>query len=135
MRAILRALTGLYATLQWHHARMQDAADGPSSAAVDLAELLVARGVPFRQAHALVAGLVRESIERHVPLVELVQAHPDLGDAGAQLLEPGVPVTRRTTPGGAGPVPVAEQMEHFSRRLGVDRARLARCSRAATEES
>ncbi len=135
VRAILRALTGLYATLQWHHARMQDAADGPSSAAVDLAELLVARGVPFRQAHALVAGLVRESIERHVPLVELVQAHPDLGDAGAQLLEPGVPVTRRTTPGGAGPVPVAEQMEHFSRRLGVDRARLARCSRAATEES
>ena len=69
-------------------------------------------------------GLVRDSLERHVPLVELVQAHPDLGDEGAQLLEPGVAVTRRTRPGGAGPVPVADQLERFTRRLGVDRARL-----------
>jgi argininosuccinate lyase len=125
VRAVLRALAGLYATVEWHHERMQAAADGPTSAAVDLAELLVARGTPFRQAHALVAGLVRESVARHVPLVELVQAHPDLGDAGAQLLEPGVPVSRRTTPGGAGPVPVAEQVERFVRRLDVDRSRLA----------
>jgi len=122
---VLRALVGLFATVEWHRERMQAAADGPTSAAVDLAELLVARGTPFRQAHALVAGLVRESFARHVPLVELVQAHPDLGDAGAQLLEPGVPVSRRTTPGGAGPAPVAEQLERFVRRLDVDRSRLA----------
>jgi hypothetical protein len=57
-------------------------------------------------------------------LVELVQAHPDLGDEGAALLEPGVAVTRRTTPGGAGPIPVATQMERFGRRLDVDRARV-----------
>ncbi len=125
VRAVLRALSGLYATVEWHHERMQAAADSPTSAAVDLAELLVSNGTPFRKAHALVAGLVRDSLARHVPLVELVQAHPDLGDAGAQLLEPGVPVSRRTTPGGAGPVPVAEQMERFARRLGVDRSRLA----------
>ena len=36
-----------------------------------------------------------------------------------------MPVTRRTTPGGAGPGPVADQIERFTRRLGVDRARLA----------
>lgn len=125
VRAVLRALTGVYATVEWHHERMQAAADGPTSAAVDLAELLVARGVPFRNAHALVAGLVRDSLARHVPLVELVQSHPDLGDAGARLLEPGVPVTRRTTPGGAGPLPVAEQVERFVRRIDVDRSRLA----------
>jgi argininosuccinate lyase len=125
VRAVLPALGGLYATAEWHHDRMQAAADGPTSAAVDLAELLVAKGTPFRQAHALVAGLVRESLARHVPLAELVQAHPDLGDAGARLLEPGVPVTRRTTPGSAGPRPVAEQAERFVRRLDVDRSRLA----------
>jgi argininosuccinate lyase len=122
---MLRALAGLYATVDWHQERMQAAADGPTSAAVDLAELLVARGVPFRQAHTLVGGLVRESLARRVPLVELVQAHPDLGDAGAQLLEPGVPVARRTTPGGAGPVPLTDQVERFVRRLDVDRSRLA----------
>src|SRR6185437_5102728 len=104
--------------------RMQAAADGSASAAIDLAELLVVGGMPFRQAHSLVAGLVRDSVERHVPLAELVQAHPDLGDAGAALLEPGVAVTRRTTPGGAGPVPVADQLGRFGRRLDVDRSRL-----------
>ncbi len=126
VRLTLRALAGLYATLEWQHDRMQEAADGPSGAAVDLAELLVVNGMPFRQAHELVGGIVRESVARHVPLVELVQSHPDLGDAAAQLLEPGVPVTRRTTPGGAGPAAVAEQLERFSRRLDVDRTRIAR---------
>ncbi len=129
VRLTLRALAGLYATLEWHHERMQGAADGPAAAAVDLAELLVVRGMPFRQAHELVAGLVRESVARHVPLVELVQAHPDLGDAGALVLEPGVPVTRRTTPGGAGPAAVAEQVERFARRLDVDRSRIGRHER------
>ncbi|MDA8310371.1 MAG: argininosuccinate lyase [Actinomycetota bacterium] len=125
VRAVLGALTGLYATAEWHVERMQAAADAPTSAAVDLAELLVSRGMPFRRAHALVAGLVKQSVARHVPLVELVQAHPDLGDEGAALLGPGVSVARRTTPGGAGPLPVAEQKERFARRLDVDRSRLA----------
>ncbi len=121
---VLRGLAGVYRTLRFDLARMQEAADGPVAAAVDLAELLVERGMPFRQAHSLVGSLVRESLERHVPLAELVEAHPDLGHPAVQLLEPGVAVTRRTTPGGAGPVPVAEQLEQFVRRLEVDRARL-----------
>ena len=83
----------------------RSAADGPAASAIDLAEMLVEQGMPFRQAHALVGGLVRESLERHVPLVELVAAHPDLGEAAVELLEPGVAVTRRRTPGGAGPGP------------------------------
>jgi argininosuccinate lyase len=120
----LPALEATLGTLQWHPERMQAAADGPAAAAVDLAELLVMGGMPFRRAHALVGGLVRDSIDRHVPLVELVQAHPELGDEAARLLDPGVAVTRRTTPGGAGPGPVADQLERFARRLGVDRSRL-----------
>jgi argininosuccinate lyase len=103
---------------------MQEAADSPYAAAVDLAELLVERGVPFRDAHALVGALVRDSLERHVPLAELVEAHPDLGAEGVALLEPGRPVQRRTTPGGAGPDPVAVQVQRFARRLDADADRL-----------
>ncbi len=121
----LTALRGVYETATWNEERMQTAADGPAAAAIDLAEMLVEQGMPFRQAHALVGGLVRESLERHVPLVELVAAHPDLGEAAVELLEPGVAVTRRRTPGGAGPGPVAEQSERFARRREVDRTRLA----------
>ncbi len=121
----LLALRGVYETVTWNEERMRAAADGPAAAAIDLAELLVENGMPFRQAHALIGGLVRDSLERHVPLVELVAAHPDLGDAAVVLLEPGVAVTRRSTPGGAGPGPVAEQAERFVRRREVDRTRLA----------
>jgi len=58
---------GVYETVTWHHDRMQEAADGAGAAAVDLAEYLVEHGMPFRQAHALVGALVRDSLERHVP--------------------------------------------------------------------
>jgi argininosuccinate lyase len=120
----LAAMAGLYRTLAFDLDRMQRAADSPSAAATDLAELLVDRGVPFRDAHALVGALVRDSLERHVPLTELVEAHPDLGSEGAALLEPGRPVARRRTPGGAGPEPVEEQLERFERRIAVDVERL-----------
>ena len=115
----------MFDTISWVPDRMQAAADGSAAAAVDLAELLVEQGMPFRQAHSLVAAVVRESVERHVPLAELVEAHPDLGERAVALLEPGVAVTRRTTPGGAGPGPVTEQMARFGRRLDVDRARVS----------
>jgi argininosuccinate lyase len=113
----LAAMTGLLASAAWKPARMQAAADTPFVAAVDLAEWLVERGTPFREAHRVVGTLVRDALERHVPLAELVEAHPDLGAEAVELLAPGVAVTRRTTPGGAGPGPVATQLQRFARRL------------------
>jgi argininosuccinate lyase len=120
----LSALGGLLASAGFDAERMQAAADSPASSAVDLAEYLVAEGMPFREAHSLVGALVRDSIERHVPLEELVAAHPNLGAAGVALLEPGLAVTRRTTPGGGGPKPVAEQLSRFRQRLGLERERV-----------
>ena len=120
----LAALAGLMATIRFDNDRMQQAADGSSVAAVDLAEWLVQQGMAFRQAHEVVGGLVRDSIERHVPLVELVEAHPALGADAVLLLEPGVAVTRRTTPGGAGPMAVKVQLDRFVHRLESDQSRL-----------
>ena len=120
----LSALAGLLSTATFDTARMQQAADTEAVAAVDLAEWLVERGTPFRQAHHVVAGLVRDSLERRVPLAELVEAHPALGADALFLLEPGVAVTRRTTAGGAGPGPVADQLKRFNHQLAVDGARL-----------
>jgi argininosuccinate lyase len=124
-RMALAALSGLLATVSFDAGRMQEAANGPAVAAVDLAEWLVEQGMPFRQAHGVVGGLVRDSIERHVPLVELVEAHPALGAEAVALLEPGVAVTRRTTPGSAGPLAVKIQLERFVHRLESDRNRIA----------
>jgi len=107
---VLDAMTGMYATMQFNVEAMQAAADGPSSAAVDLAEYLVVNGTPFRAAHGIVGGLVADSLAGKGSFEDLVRAHPDLGDEAAALLAPGVPVTNRTTPGGAGPVAVADQL-------------------------
>ncbi|HZD65735.1 MAG TPA: argininosuccinate lyase, partial [Acidimicrobiales bacterium] len=90
----LVALGGLLEAATFDVSRMQEAADGEAVAAVDLAEWLVGRGVAFREAHAIVAGLVRDSLQRRVPLAELVEAHPALGAQAATLLEAGVAVAR-----------------------------------------
>jgi argininosuccinate lyase len=129
----LRATAGMLATASFDLDRMRAAADGSAAAAVDLAEWLVQKGMPFRQAHGVVGGLVRDSIERGVPLLELVQAHPALGADAAGLLEPGMAVTRRTTPGGAGPAAVAVQLDRFRHRLEIDRERLDHALKAMTE--
>jgi argininosuccinate lyase len=121
---VLVALAGLYETVTFNTHRMQSAADGPAAAAVDLAEWLVEQGMPFRQAHGVVGSLVRDSVERHVPLAELVEAHPALGAEAVALLDPGLAVTRRTTPGGAGPGPVERQLDRFVLRLQADKSRV-----------
>jgi argininosuccinate lyase len=116
------ALAGLLDTAEFDTARMREAADAPTSAATDLAEYLVDAGMPFRDAHAVVGALVRQSIERHIPLDELVQADPNFGEDALALLVPGAAVARRTTPGGGGPAPVAVQLD-AARKLLQDQER------------
>jgi argininosuccinate lyase len=113
----LLALGGLLDAAVFDLDRMRAAADVASSAATDLAEHLVRAGLPFREAHAIVGSLVRQSVERHIPLEELVEAEPHLGADALELLEAGAAVRRRTSPGGAGPGPVAIQLELANERL------------------
>jgi argininosuccinate lyase len=116
-RLALRAVGGLLATAEFDEARMRAAADTATSSATDLAEWLVEKGVPFREAHARVGAMVRSAAERGVGLEELVLTDPDLGPDALALLEPGAAVLRRTTPGGAGPAPVAVQLDAARARL------------------
>jgi argininosuccinate lyase len=124
----LAALAGLLSTATFDAGRMAAAADAPeaAAAAVDLAEWLVAAGMPFREAHHVVAGLVRAAAEGTggPSLAELVAGHPALGAEAVHLLDPGAAVARRTTAGGAGPGPVAEQLRRFDERLAEDRERI-----------
>ena len=121
----LGAVTGMIATATWAPDRMRAAADAESSAATDLAEWLVQRGTPFREAHAVVGTLVRRALNGEGSLRALVEVDPVLGPEAAALVAPGISVTRRVTPGGAGPIPVADQMERFAARLVRLRAALA----------
>jgi argininosuccinate lyase len=67
---------------------------------------------------------VRRSLDHGDDLAELVAAEPRLGPDAVGLLAPGVSVTHRTSPGGAGPASVALQREQFAHRINEDRARV-----------
>ena len=103
---------------------MRAAADSPDAVATDVAEWLVARGTPFRQAHAKVGELVSRSIATGEPLAELVRADAELGPDVAALFAPGVAVARRSSHGAAGPVAAAAQRDELRRTTAALQARL-----------
>jgi len=123
VRRGLGAVTGMIGSATWVPERMKAAADAESTSATDLAEWLVQRGTPFREAHAIVGNLVRRSVAGEASLRALVEADAALGPDAAALVAPGVAVKRRVTAGGAGPDAVAVQLERFA--AHVDRLRSA----------
>jgi argininosuccinate lyase len=67
----LRALRGMLAGIAFDRERMAEAAADEMVAATDIADLLVRRGMPFRDAHGVVGALVREALEREIALSEI----------------------------------------------------------------
>jgi argininosuccinate lyase len=122
----LIAVEGLLSTATYDTERMQAAADGASMAAVELAEWLVVGGMPFRDAYDLVGALVRASVERGVPMAELMESHPAFGAGAISLLEPVAALRRHRTAGSSGPEAVAVQLERFGARLKEDAERVGR---------
>ena len=117
VRLTALALTGMVETLKFNEDAMKESADSPYAAATDLADFLVEKGIPFRTAHSVIAGLVRESLESGDDLVTLVESHEDLGADAAQLLLPGIG-SRRNSHGGAGSDAVSIQLEALRARVG-----------------
>jgi argininosuccinate lyase len=120
----LVALAGMVATATWRTDRMAAAAGAEALVATDLAEWLVGRGVPFREAHARVGALVGRAAREGARLSDLVAADPELGGA-ASLFAPGAALARRSSAGGSGPAAGAAQAAALARRIDDARARLA----------
>ena len=108
----LDAMRGLVQTLVFDTERMRLACAGGGLLATDVAEQLVSKGMPFREAHERVAGLVArlESDGR-----ELGDAEPDdWASAGMQApdsLDPADSIALRDFKGGPAPAAVARQLE------------------------
>jgi argininosuccinate lyase len=67
----LAAARGMIAGASFNRERMREAAADELIAATDVADLLVRLGMPFREAHGVVAGLVRTSLDTGKPLSQL----------------------------------------------------------------
>ncbi|MFZ8909580.1 MAG: argininosuccinate lyase, partial [Candidatus Nanopelagicales bacterium] len=68
---VLPAVTGMVATLRFDTIRMSTSAPEGFALATDIAEWLVKRGVPFRDAHEIAGACVREAESRGVELWDL----------------------------------------------------------------
>jgi argininosuccinate lyase len=79
----LRVAREMLAGLEFDRERMATAASDEFTAATDLADLLVRSGVPFREAHGIVGGLVRLAVDSNRVLSELTD--DELADGAPQV--------------------------------------------------
>jgi len=115
LELMLSVMSGVIATLAVRAERMRAAIDS-QMLATDLADYLVERGVPFRQAHGAVGRAVRRSEELGVKLNELLltewQAiHPAFEADLFQVLDPERALARRAAWGGTAPQAVQKQLD------------------------
>jgi argininosuccinate lyase len=104
----LAAATGMVAGARFRRERMAAAAADELIAATDLADLLVKRGTPFREAHGVIAGLVREAVDSGRPLAEV--AVPALGEEAAEVLERSSWLESKVSEGGTSLARVRDQL-------------------------
>jgi argininosuccinate lyase len=113
----LQAARGMLETISFRREALADAASDELLAATDVADLLVRRGVPFRQSHGIVAGLVREAVSSGRALSELTREdlarHSDaLDDEFYDVLAQGSWLESKVSEGGTALDRVREQLAH-----------------------
>jgi argininosuccinate lyase len=125
VRRALIAVNGMIKTATFKTDNMIKGADAEALVATDLAEWLVHRGTPFRQAHSIVGKIVRDSIAKNVPMVDIVSGHDSFGPDAVSLFNPGVSVERRQSPGASGPLASQEQRARLTEAIRKAEERLA----------
>ncbi len=124
----LAAATGMIAGVTFDRERMAAAAADEMIAATDVADLLVRLGMPFREAHGVVAGLVRAALDAGKPLSglsseELAAQSQELAAHAEQfyaVLERGSWLESKVSEGGTSSARVAEQLAKARAVLDAD---------------
>jgi argininosuccinate lyase len=111
----LSVARAMLAGLSFDRDRMAAAAGDEFLAATDLADLLVRRGVPFRESHGLVASLVRRAVEQGKRLSELsdeevAELVPQLDGGLGDVLSEGAWLESKVSEGGTSLERVREQL-------------------------
>ncbi|HPX13212.1 MAG TPA: argininosuccinate lyase [Treponemataceae bacterium] len=116
-QSCLRIFTRMIASTEWNTERMAASCTGGHANATDVAEYLVRKGLPFRKAHEVAAGIVRECIEkgitdiRDLPSEQLMAHSPLIGADLPEQLSPEACVLARDIPGGPNPDRVRAQID------------------------
>ena len=105
-----------------HEPRLRQAAEQGFLLATDLADYLVRKGLPFRQAHEVVGRIVRHCLERgltlpKLPLAELKKFSPQFQKDVAKALKLEASLQARAAIGGTAPRRVRQEIRRLHRRL------------------
>lgn len=119
---ILKVFPPMIASITVKKERMAAAAADPALMATDVAEMLVRRGVPFRNAHHRVGSLVKWCRENgkgldQVTLAEMQLTIPEADDAFLKLFSPQDSIAAREVYGATGPNQVRSQLEYWQQEL------------------
>jgi argininosuccinate lyase len=112
----------MLAGMQVHRERMRSAAEDGFITATDLADYLVRKGMPFRQAHEVVGRAVLLATERgrglgDLPLVEYQSLSPLIGNDVYDALSLASSVGRRTSQGGTAPANLRKRLSDLKKSL------------------
>jgi len=116
LRLALAASAGMVRSATFDRERMADAASDELIAATDIADLLVKRGVPFRECHGIVAGLVRDAVTSGRQLSDFsadeLRSHSEHLDEGvAEVLRSSSWLESKVSEGGTSLARVREQLK------------------------
>ena len=130
LRLVLPAYTGMVATMRFDTERMAAAAPRGFTLATDIAEWLVRKRVPFREAHEIAGACVRRCEELGIDLADLsdadlaaVSEHLTLGVREVLTVEGSV--AARDARGGTAPTRVREQLDELRRAIAAQREWIA----------
>jgi argininosuccinate lyase len=115
LELVLPALAGMISTMTVRVDRLAAAAPLGHTLATEVAEWLVRRGVPFREAHEVTGALVALCLARDCALEDvddddLAAVSEHLTPEVRSVLSVRGALAARTTPGSTGPGPVADQL-------------------------
>jgi argininosuccinate lyase len=118
----LRAATQMLATASFNRSRLAQASGDEFLAATDVADLLVRRGVPFREAHGIVGALVRQALDQGKNLSELSREElagfsDSLDEEYYEVLATGAWLESKVSEGGTSSVRVREQLDRAQKFL------------------
>jgi argininosuccinate lyase len=127
LEVLLPAFTGMVATLRFSTERLAALAPAGFSLATDIAEWLVRRHVPFREAHELAGACVQLCESKGIELDELSDADlaaisPQLTAAVREVLTVAGSIASRNARGGTAAERVAEQLEEVTADIAAQRA-------------
>jgi argininosuccinate lyase len=128
IESCLDATEGMLAGIAFDRERLEAASGDEMLAATEIADLLVRRGVPFREAHGIVGGLVRDAVERGKSLSQLSEAElrersDVLDDSFYEVLQRSSWLESKRIEGGTSSAALTVQIEQASKALAAVKAR------------